>query len=46
VFHAGPYASASSVAWYNNRRLHSTLDRLTRVECGDRAEDHVRRTLA
>lgn len=40
VFHAGPYrtsvdvefAMAGWVDWYNNRRLHGTLDYLTRVE--------------
>src|SRR5829696_3467317 len=40
VFHAGPYrtvgdveyATAGWVDWYNNRRLHSTLDYLTPVE--------------
>ena len=40
VFHAGPYrtisdveyATARWVDWYNNRRLHSTLDYLTPVE--------------
>ena len=40
VFHAGPYrtladveyATAGWVDWYNNRRLHSTLDYLTPIE--------------